>query len=151
MFLYRRWYHNDVFCFSTRFIPLLDSAEEKCLCVVVGTKSDLLTEADTSLSSSSSSTLSSTPSAPVPAQHGIQLAREMNQDRHFETQTPYFETSSLLNKNVIDVFEYIFQTLLPLDSTKIDEIRSKRSASLVDLNMSKTDKKTEASAQKGCC
>lgn len=131
------WVTKSLVGFSSRFIPLLHSADEKCLCVVVGMKSDLLTPDMTSR---------------VSAEAGIRLARELNKDRHFETETPYFETSSLLNKNVDDVFQYIFQTLLPLEKGSYSEMTSKRSRSLLDLESPVDSKKDGSSTnQKRCC
>ena len=136
--------------YSTHFLSLLESAEPDCLNVVVGTKLDLLS-ADNRHSQTTATEQKSadnqTTKTRVPVERGIAFAREMNKNRHFETDVPYFETSSLATINVDEVFEYIFKTLLPLGPGV--DVRKTRSGSLLDLNDAKT--KEQPQPKKKCC
>jgi len=71
------------------FIPLLDSALQDCIKVVVGTKLDLLP----------------TMGRAVSILDGQALAKEINKE---SSNTLYFETSSLTGFNVDEVFEMLF-------------------------------------------
>jgi len=73
-----------------RFIPLLDSAEEDCLKILVGTKSDLIDDKNRKIS----------------CEEGASFARSLNPGLKGEA---YFETSSLSGSNVDEVFEFIFE------------------------------------------
>lgn len=108
-----------------RFLPLLESAKENCLKVVVGTKSDV------------------TESREITPEEARQFSREINQNIDLSKlkSDPYFETSSKTGSNVTRVFEYIFDYCLPLtDSDKI----SPQKPDTVDL-FEKT------SQRQGCC
>ena len=122
-------------------MPLLSSAEEGCLCVVVGTKLDLV-EDKTNESHSRS------------IRSGLQLARELNKDRHFELDSPPFlTTSSLRNENVKDVFEFIFKTLLPAPAggdTKEMNKKGDLARNCVDL-YEQTPSKASSNRPLKCC
>ena len=99
-------------------MPLLESAEPNCLCVVVATKSDLLSE---------------TPER-VPMELGVRFAKSLNRNRDL-SELPYFETSSMTGQNVEHAFEFIFQTVLPQAKQKQEQVTATtRSKSTVDLN-----------------
>lgn len=110
-----------------RFLPLLESAREDCLKVVVGTKSDL---AD---------------SREITPEEAKQFSREINQNVNLDKlkSDPYFETSSKTGNNVTRVFEYIFDYCLPL--TDDDKKYSQQKRDTVDLSHSSTGHK------QGCC
>ncbi len=77
-------------------MSLLEAAEENCLCVVVGTKLDLVTQETRKVSQ----------------KDGLMFAKEIN--KKDLSEIPYFETSSMTGQNVNKMFEYIFDYLLPL-------------------------------------
>jgi len=79
------------------FVPLLDSALEGCIKIVIGTKSDLLSTVERSA---------------VTTEDGQMLAREINREE-LSAERLYFETSSLTGLNVDDVFESIFTLCRP--------------------------------------
>lgn len=82
---------------QSRFVPLLDAAEEYCLKVVVGTKLDLVTPATRQV-------------MPI---EGQALAKMLNPD--LTEHIPYFETSSLEGTKVDETFEFIFKCALLSD------------------------------------
>lgn len=112
-----------------RFGSILQAANEDCLKVVVGTKLDLL----------------DTVSRDITREEGQKLARELNEHLDLKKlpHDPYFETSSLKNENVKEVFEYIFQHCLPLSA---DQKKTHQEDSLVDLQ-----KSASAGTKKACC
>jgi len=83
------------------FVPLLDSALDNCVKVVIGTKSDLLT----------------TRGRAVSFEDGQNLAKEINQPL-LNIASVYFETSSLTGLNIEEVFESLFDLSLPLMAKK---------------------------------
>jgi Ras-related protein Rab-20 len=86
------------------FVPLLESALEDCIKVVIGTKSDLL----------------STHARAVSIEDGQNLATEINQ--RSPTKTPmYFETSSLTGANVEEVFETLFNLCVPAMKERLEQ------------------------------
>lgn len=107
--------------FRTRFIPLLREAEPDCLCVVVGTKADLVT---------------SPSSKRVSMEHAYHFTKELNPQRNLE-KVPYFETSSLTGQNVESVFQYIFETLLPLEGLE-EEAQNNKDPDVIYLERSQT-------------
>jgi len=104
------------------FSPLLRSARDNCLCVVIGTKSDLVASEGRAVNSNDALT----------------LARELNSCRDCQ---PYFETSSLTGDNVNEVFDFIFKTCLSEDR-KNEQLTN---ASTINLNDQK------AQAKSSCC
>lgn len=94
------------------FIPLLESALEDCACIVVGTKSDLVSSGDRVIS----------------VEDGIALSMEVNKT-HPGEKPPYFETSSLTGENVEEVFEYLFNWCSP----KMAAVQSANGPTKVDL------------------
>ena len=99
-----------------RFLPLLDAAEEDCLLVVVGTKTDLLSESNRA----------------VDMQEALVFSKEINKRKLNEI--PYFETSSKTGHNVNRVFEYILANRLPEDGSGLKQRRT----STVDLDKAQT-------------
>ena len=80
--------------FRALFIPLLKSALDGCVKIVVGTKLDLVAKLGRS----------------VEREDGLELAREINSP---EIKVPlYFETSSLTGEGVEAAFESLFQNCL---------------------------------------
>ena len=79
---------------------LLNSAEDDCLRVVVGTKKDLVKPE----------------TREITEEEGRRLSQELNShlDPGRLSRDPFFETSSLTSENVKEVFEFIFQHCLPL-------------------------------------
>ena len=102
--------------YRSRFIPLLTSANDHALVVVVGTKLDMLT--------------SENHMRQVSQSQGHDLCREVNAGRSL-AQVPYFETSSMTGSNVERVFDYILHECLPLDGDAA--VKIKRRTSTVDL------------------
>ncbi|RUS75914.1 hypothetical protein EGW08_016327 [Elysia chlorotica] len=102
-----------------RFGTILEAANEDCLKVVVGTKSDELDESTRDVS----------------AEEGRRLALELNpnMDEAYVEKcgAPYFETSALNDENVTEMFEYIFQRCLPLSAEQHRRFKGK--VSTVDL------------------
>ncbi|KAH9512244.1 Ras- protein Rab-20 [Bulinus truncatus] len=111
-----------------RFGSILEAANVDCLKVVVGTKLDLLDQR----------------SRDVTPEEGKKLARELNE--HLDVKKlprePYFETSSLKNQNVNEVFEFIFQHCLPLSPEQ-----KKGNRNTIDL----MEDSNEHKAKKRCC
>ena len=92
--------------------------------------------------------LSKTPRK-VSQQDGLLLAKKINSSRPQEL--PYFETSSLSGQNVNRLFEYIFDTLLPL---KEGEQRYHRRTNPGVVNLEDNAKPGEAEGQPAkskCC
>uniref|UniRef100_A0A0B7BBB8 Uncharacterized protein n=2 Tax=Arion vulgaris TaxID=1028688 RepID=A0A0B7BBB8_9EUPU len=85
-----------------QFGSKLETANKDCLKIVVGTKLDLMDPG----------------SRDITKEEGQKLARELNEHLNLKKlpHDPYFETSSLNNENVREVFEYIFQHCLPLSA-----------------------------------
>ena len=102
------------------------------MCVVVGTKVDLLTKTQRRVSQ----------------QDGLLLAKKINSSRPQEL--PYFETSSLTGHNVNRVFEYIFDTLLPLKEGEQRYYR-KTNSGVVHLEESPKQKEAEGESEKSKC
>ena len=129
-------YHSQTGCyviivfilyFRARFLPLLESAREDCLKVVVGTKSDV------------------TDSREITPEEAKQFSREINQkiDISKLKADPYFETSSKTGNNVTKVFEYIFDYCLPLSDDQKNHSHSRRdTVQLYD---------TSPGNKRGCC
>lgn len=112
-----------------RHIPLLESAEENCLCVVVGTKLDLVNNSTRQISTDI----------------GRALATAQNKDtNHSLNRVPYFETSSKTGENVEDVFSLILNTCLPLDNERTAKTSS---TGVVNLDNSHQPSHTK----KKCC
>lgn len=109
-----------------RFLPLLDSAKEDCLKVVVGTKSDLLDSTKREIS----------------IEEAVDFAKEINKDIDLSRLKgePYFETSSKTGYNVAKVFEYMFDYCLPLGEV----LQSSVEKSTVDLQQT-------GDSNKSCC
>uniref|UniRef100_A0A2C9L5N2 Uncharacterized protein n=1 Tax=Biomphalaria glabrata TaxID=6526 RepID=A0A2C9L5N2_BIOGL len=78
------------------FEPLLKFTATNSLKVVVGTKLD-------------------DPKREVTKEEGEEYARQLNMPENLErmSQVPYFETSSLRNENVREMFEFVFKNCLP--------------------------------------
>ncbi|GFO45746.1 ras-related protein rab-20 [Plakobranchus ocellatus] len=116
-----------------RFGSILDAANEDCLKIVVGTKSDVLDESTRDVS----------------AEEGRKLALELNPDldqAYVEMAgAPYFETSALKDENVTEMFEYIFQRCLPLSPEQHNRFKGKKST--IDL----LEDSTEGPNRKKCC
>ena len=110
----------------SRFIPLLTTANDAALVVVVGTKVDLLT--------------SESHMRQVSQNQGHELCREVNAGRTFKN-IPYFETSSLTGDNVDRVFDYILSECLPLEGDGRSSAAVRRSNSTVDLERPKNKDK----------
>ena len=114
-----------------RHIPLLQSAKENCLRVVVGTKLDLVNNTTRQIS----------------ADVGRTLAKAQNKGRFDDTDVvPYFETSSKTGKNVEDVFSFILNTCLPLENNCEENMVRKSSEGCVDLH-----KPNSSHEKKKCC
>ncbi|CAB4000327.1 ras-related Rab-20-like [Paramuricea clavata] len=116
--------HDSLNILKERHIPLLQSAEEDCLCVVVGTKLDLVNDTTRQISTDM----------------GKALAKSQNKVRYADSANvvPYFETSSKTGKNVEDVFSFILNTCLPLENDCKDKMTRKLSSGgCVDLHQPK--------------
>ena len=99
----------------------------------MGTKVDLLTQTERKVSQ----------------QDGLLLAKQINSSRPQEL--PYFETSSLTGQNVNRVFEYIFDTLLPLREGEQRYYRI-NTPGVVHLEASPKQKEAEGQPEKyKCC
>ncbi|GAB1600100.1 ras-related protein Rab-20 [Argonauta hians] len=117
-----------------RFLPLLSSAQDSCLKIVVGTKMDI-TSPDT---------------RQVSVEAAEKFALEMNANQPMEKlqKPPYFETSSRTGHNVDEVFDYILKYCLPYTSdTNINSLNSK---STVNLSESKSQINSSKENNK-CC
>lgn len=116
-----------------RHIPLLETAEENCFCVVVGTKLDLVNNTTRAISTDV----------------GRSLAQAQNKYREgILEKVPYFETSSKSGENVEDVFSFILNTCLPLDEASEERTSQKKSSQgMIDLDKSH---QTNCSKKK-CC
>ena len=70
----------------------------------------------------------------ISLQEGRKLSRELNEHLNLKSlpHDPYFETSSLNNQNVQEVFEYIFNYSLPLSADQKKRYRS-NDKSVIDL------------------
>ncbi|XP_069105492.1 ras-related protein Rab-20-like [Argopecten irradians] len=92
-----------------RFIPILDSALENCIKVVVGMKKDLI-DADRTKE--------------ITAEEATKFSREINSNIDLSKlpHAPYFETSSLNGFHVTNVFEYIFNHCLPLTDAQKKQV-----------------------------
>jgi len=112
-----------------RFGSILEAANEDCLRVVVGTKLDALQSQKRDIS----------------IEEGRKLSRELNEhlDLRKLPHDPYFETSSLDNQNVTDVFQYIFQYCLPLSAS---QQKKQKAGSVIDL----LEESGEGSRKCGC-
>ncbi|KAI8764449.1 ras-related protein Rab-20 [Biomphalaria glabrata] len=113
-----------------RFGSILEAANEDCLKVVVGTKMDLLDQSNRDI----------TP------EEGKKLARELNEHLDFKKMPhePYFETSSLTNQNVDEVFQFIFQYCLPLSA---EQKKKYGKGSVIDL----IENSDEHKSTRRCC
>lgn len=103
----------------------MDASEPNCLVVVVGTKTDLVTN----------------DSREIPSSAGERLALEQNEKKgrlrdNFKIK-PFFETSAKTGKNVEEVFDFILNTCLPLDDEQIAK-KSVRKTSAVNLEQKST-------------
>ncbi|KAK3798916.1 hypothetical protein RRG08_066653 [Elysia crispata] len=105
-----------------RFGSILEAANEDCLKVVVGTKSDELDQS----------------TRDVRCRGGSKAYVE-------RCGAPYFETSALKNENVTEMFEYIFQRCLPLSAEQ--QRRFKGKVSTIDL----LEESSEGGGRKKCC
>ena len=115
--------YNTLNVLKERHIPLLQSADENCLCVVVGTKLDLVNDTTRQVSTDV----------------GKALAKSQNKGRVDQESSvvPYFETSSKTGKNVEDVFSFILNTCLPLGDDCGEKMGRKLSGGCVDLHKPK--------------
>lgn len=121
---------NSLKVLKERHIPLLESAEKNCFCVIVGTKLDLVNDSTREISSDI----------------GRSLAQHQNKDKDLNLKSvPYFETSSKTGKNVNDVFSLILNTCLPLSEPSKAETTKD---GVVDLARSR---ETSTHAKKKCC
>lgn len=83
-----------------RFVPLLESASENCLKIVVATKLDLVSNGCKF-------------PRKVSTEQGLQLAKILNPSLANNCYVPYFETSSLTGYNVDKVFQFAFEYFFP--------------------------------------
>ena len=117
-----------------RHLQLLEGAEPNCLVVVVGTKTDLVTN-DT---------------REIPFSVGEKFALEQNEKKGRSRNSfkvfPFFETSAKTGKNVEEVFDFILNTCLPLDDEETAR-KSIRQSSALDLHQ----KSPRNQAAKKCC
>lgn len=111
-----------------RHLQLLEGAERNCLVVVVGTKTDLVTN-DT---------------REIPFSVGEKFALEQNEKKGRSRNSfkvfPFFETSAKTGKNVEEVFDFILNTCLPLDDEETAR-KSIRQSSALDLHQNQAAKK----------
>jgi len=101
-----------------RHLQLLDASEPNCLVVVVGTKTDLVTN----------------DSREIPSSTGERLALEQNEKkgrpRGSFKKKPFFETSAKTGENVEEVFDFILNTCLPLDDEETAKNSLRRTSGL---------------------
>jgi len=130
----------DVTCWDsfrslkTRFLPMLGSAKDSCIYVVVGTKIDLAKKA------------SDGPST-VDVEEAKKFAQEINSHLPEGTITsdniPFFETSSKFGDGVDELFTFIFDHLL---ATHVEPVPNDT------VNPGVSESKVQASQQpKQCC
>ena len=111
--------YNSLNVLKERHIPLLQTADENCLRIVVGTKMDLVNDTNRQVSK----------------EMGKALAKNQNKGRIDETNVvPYFETSSKTGENVEAVFSFILNTCLPLESDCSEKTARKHSGDCVNLH-----------------
>ena len=111
--------YNSLNVLKERHIPLLQTAEENCLRIVVGTKLDLVNDTTRQVS----------------RDMGKALAKNQNKGRFDEANVvPYFETSSKTGENVEEVFSFILNTCLPLEDECMKKIERKHSGACVNLH-----------------
>jgi len=95
---------ESFYCLRTRFLPMLSSAKDSCIYVVVGTKIDLPCQGD------------EPQQGQVNSEEARQFAVEINS--HLPEGTfpddvaPFFETSSKSGDGVDSLFTFIFEQLL---------------------------------------
>ncbi|XP_033109145.1 ras-related protein Rab-20-like [Anneissia japonica] len=138
-----------------RFLPLLDAAKEDCLFCVTGTKLDLvknLSDSATNGHDAGSKTIENKKNArQVTQQEAVEFAMQINEPRFKNKKPetrPFFETSSLTGENVCDVFEYIFQELLPIGE---DRMTTRGSKQVKDKNVISVDNEPTTERKKPCC
>ncbi|XP_071941089.1 ras-related protein Rab-20-like [Antedon mediterranea] len=128
-----------------RFLPLLDAAKDDCLFCVTGTKLDLK-------KAIAKNENNQTDSSHVTKEEAENFALKINEARIKSKMspvvTPCFETSALTGENVCEVFEYIFEELLPLGKTR--EV-SRGSKKIKDKNIISIDKEEPMTESKKLC
>ncbi|XP_002169802.2 ras-related protein Rab-20 [Hydra vulgaris] len=114
---YCRYAHAAILCYclndrlsfdaiDTIHVPLLSSASENCLIVLVGTKLDLL---------NTSTVKNSNLRAVLPEEARsklLELTQRFKSPEHPQGILPVFETSSKENIQVHELFEFVFNTLV---------------------------------------
>ena len=114
----------------------MDASEPNCLVVVVGTKTDLVTN----------------DSREIPSSAGERLALEQNEKkgrpRENFKEKPFFETSAKTGQNVEEVFDFILNTCLPLDDEETAKM-SVRKTSALTLEQKSSNSRHEDT--KKCC
>lgn len=98
-------------------MQLLEASEPNCLVVVVGTKTDLVTN----------------DSREIPSSTGERLALEQNEKKgrpRNSFEKPFFETSAKTGENVEEVFDFILNTCLPLDDEETAKNSMRRKSGL---------------------
>ncbi|XP_065072109.1 ras-related protein Rab-20-like isoform X2 [Rhopilema esculentum] len=84
---------------DARYTQLLETSAENCTIVLAGTKKDLVTRDNREIS----------------VEDGIKKVKELGErwqsKSHPGDKTPFFETSAKTSENIMELFEYIFETL----------------------------------------
>eukprot|EP00112_Aurelia_sp_Birch-Aquarium-sp1_P016632 Seg3789.2 transcript_id=Seg3789.2/GoldUCD/mRNA.D3Y31 product="Ras-related protein Rab-20" protein_id=Seg3789.2/GoldUCD/D3Y31 len=94
---------------DARYTTLLETAADNCAIVLAGTKKDLVKESNRDITRD------------IGIEKVDQLRKHWNSKMHPSGKEPYFETSALTGENVKEVFEYVFETLVPdLSSAKVE-------------------------------
>jgi len=115
-----------------RHSSLLETVANQCVMVFVGTKIDLLNQKKDGTYMPRE----------VSPEESLQKALEFNErwdsKKHPSGMPPSFETSSKQNKNVNDVFDYIFESILPNSRESIQRTISPSGV----IQLSPSDRKT---------
>ena len=101
---------KSFFELDQRHSRLLETVSNQCVMVFVGTKLDLLNKKINGKVYTREVTFEES------TQKALEFSDRWNSKRHPLGMLPSFETSSKQNQNVNDVFEYIFETMLPSSS-----------------------------------
>lgn len=127
-----------------RHSRLLETVSNQCVMVFVGTKLDLLNKKLNGKTYTREVTFEES------TQQALEFSDRWSSKRHPLGMLPSFETSSKQNQNVNDVFEYIFETILPSSARAAQRTPSPSGLIRLDPN-SKEDSGCHEQTKSKCC
>ena len=126
-----------------RHSNLLETVAKECVMVFVGTKIDLLNQ------KIDGKCMIREVSPEESLQKALEFSERWDSKKHPSGMPPSFETSSKENENVNDVFEYIFESILPSSRETLQ--RTPSPSGLIQLSPNSNTDRENIQKKSKCC